>query len=171
MDKESKTYLVAVSKYGYDTQNTSVTLPAAVGESSSIAKELFLKKTPPPPVIEKPVIKATPTTKLRNIYFAYNRYKIRPEYHDMVDKAASYMKSNPGKNILLVGHSDLIGTERYNTKLSLQRAEAVKKALVDKGIQASRIMTKGEGSAKPLASNDQEKEGRELNRRVEFKPQ
>ncbi|MEN8247579.1 MAG: OmpA family protein [Bacteroidota bacterium] len=171
MDKEGKSYQLAVSKYGYDSQGISVTLPAAVGESSSIARELFLKKTPPPPVVEKPVVRRTPSKKLRNVYFNYNKSNLRPEYQEMVNKAVAYLNSNPQKSILLVGHSDLIGSERYNTKLSLQRAETVKKALVANGVKASRINTKGEGSTKPLASNHQEKEGRELNRRVEFKTQ
>ena len=83
-------------------------------------------------------------------------------------KAVEYLKSNPNTALLLVGHSDLIGAERYNINLSKDRAESVKKALVAKGIGAARIQTKGEGYKYPLASNDQEEDGRELNRRVEF---
>ena len=62
-----------------------------------------------------------------------------------------------------------IGAEKYNLNLSKSRADNVKQAIVSKGIAATRIQTKGEGYKYPLASNDQEEDGRELNRRVEFR--
>ena len=92
-----------------------------------------------------------------------------PAYKEKIYEAVAFLNANPGAKLMLVGHSDLIGAERYNTGLSKRRAESVKKAIVEQGIAASRIETKGEGSKFPLASNDDEKDGRELNRRVEFK--
>ena len=86
-----------------------------------------------------------------------------------MEKAVAYLKANPSAKLLLTGHSDLVGAEKYNVGLSKNRASNVKKAMVAKGIATSRIQIKGEGYKYPLASNDQEKEGRELNRRVEFK--
>jgi outer membrane protein OmpA-like peptidoglycan-associated protein len=79
------------------------------------------------------------------------------------------MKKDPSLKVELDGHSDVVGMERYNKNLSVKRAERVKTAMVKAGIAANRITVKGFGSDKPLAANDQEKEGRELNRRVEFK--
>ena len=67
------------------------------------------------------------------------------------------------------GHTDIVGTKNYNKSLSQKRAEAVKDFLTKKGIDSRRITAMGYGSSRPLASNDDEEDGRELNRRVEFK--
>ena len=76
---------------------------------------------------------------------------------------------NPNIKIELMSHTDSRGTEDYNMKLSQKRAEAAVKYLTKKGINTRRIKAKGYGKSKPLASNDDENGGRELNRRVEFK--
>jgi outer membrane protein OmpA-like peptidoglycan-associated protein len=65
-------------------------------------------------------------------------------------------------------HTDNRGSDAYNLQLSQKRAESVVNYLISKGIAANRIIAKGYGESKPLASNDDEAEGRELNRRVEF---
>jgi outer membrane protein OmpA-like peptidoglycan-associated protein len=170
---EARDLQLMVSSGGFESQQLAIVFPAVGEESSSISKSVTLSRTQPPPPPVPPVVVRKPTTgggtKLRNIYFSYNRSFIKKEYNDKVDKAAEYLKSHPSEKILLVGHSDLIGAEKYNIGLSKKRASNVKKALVAKGIAASRIQIKGEGYKYPLASNDQEKEGRELNRRVEFK--
>jgi outer membrane protein OmpA-like peptidoglycan-associated protein len=69
----------------------------------------------------------------------------------------------------IAGHTDAVGTKAYNQYLSLKRAQAVKDYLTKKGISTRRIKAVGYGKSKPLASNDDEQGGRELNRRVEFK--
>jgi len=69
--------------------------------------------------------------------------------------------------ISLNGHCDNIGEDALNNKLSLERANIVKDYLVGKGVESSRIMTKGHGTSKPKQSNETEK-GRSANRRVEF---
>lgn len=79
------------------------------------------------------------------------------------------MAENPRLKVEIAGHTDNIGTAAYNMQLSQRRAEAVKDYLVKKGIDPRRITAKGYGKTRPLASNDDEKEGRELNRRVEFR--
>ena len=79
------------------------------------------------------------------------------------------MQQNPTMRVEIAGHTDNIGTAAYNLTLSKRRAEAVKDFLTKKGIDARRIMAVGFGKSRPLASNDDEEEGRELNRRVEFK--
>ena len=67
------------------------------------------------------------------------------------------------------GHTDNIGTKEYNKDLSSRRAKAVVNVLTRKGIDPARIITNGYGEEKPIVSNDDERDGRELNRRVEFK--
>ena len=69
--------------------------------------------------------------------------------------------------IIAVGHTDSVGKEAYNQRLSVRRAEAVKAYLVGKGIEASRVYTEGKGEAQPVASN-KTKDGRAQNRRVEI---
>jgi outer membrane protein OmpA-like peptidoglycan-associated protein len=166
---EVKQYNLSIENPGFESLSVSIAIPAVGEESTTIEKSVTLvRKAPPPPpkVTKRP---ATTGNKLRNIYFDFNKSKLKSEYQDKVNKAVAYLKANPGVKILLVGHSDLIGAEKYNKGLSQRRAEVVKKAMVAQGIASSRIQTKGEGAKFPLASNDQEKEGRELNRRVEFK--
>jgi len=67
------------------------------------------------------------------------------------------------------GHTDFVGAKAFNKRLSEKRAAAVKSFLVSKGVDTRRIKTVGYGEERPLASNDDEKEGRSLNRRVEFR--
>lgn len=162
---EPRDYVLTVTAPGYEEQLITISLPA-VGETDS-EMERSVDLIPLEPV--KPPRPVVVSKKLRNVYFNFNRAELRTEYTDKVDAAVAFMKDNPSAKILIIGHSDLIGAEKYNSGLSLRRANTVKQAMVAKGISASRIDTKGEGAKFPLASNDQEKEGRELNRRVEFK--
>ncbi len=69
--------------------------------------------------------------------------------------------------IVAVGHTDSVGPEAYNQRLSVRRAEAVKAYLVSKGIEANRVYTEGKGEAQPVADN-KTKDGRAKNRRVEI---
>ena len=76
------------------------------------------------------------------------------------------MLSNPEKTIVLEGHTDDSGDENYNLELSKRRAESVKNALINKGINEERIKTKGCGSTQPLFPNNFDDELKFLNRRV-----
>ena len=77
------------------------------------------------------------------------------------------MKENKDIKVLLVGHTDSSGPDNLNLNLSIQRANAVKKLLVKKGADASRITIKGEGEQKPVA-NKYTEEGKAKNRRIEI---
>src|SRR5690606_25370896 len=83
-------------------------------------------------------------------------------------KLERMMQQNPNIRVEISGHTDNIGTQAYNMFLSRKRAEAVKDFLTGKGIDGRRIKATGYGESRPLASNDDEREGRELNRRGEF---
>ena len=85
----------------------------------------------------------------------------------MVDGAVKVMKDKPNMRVSVEGHTDSIGSDAYNQKLSERRAQAVRDYLVSQGIDAARISVKGWGKAKPVASNKTEA-GRAENRRVEI---
>ena len=87
----------------------------------------------------------------------------------MLNEAYEILKENPEIGFELAGHTDNIGSEEYNMKLSEKRAKAVMEYFVRKGIDPNRFTTKGFGFTEPVASNDT-KEGRAKNRRVELTP-
>ena len=102
---------------------------------------------------------------LYGIHFDVDKATIRPETQPLFDDIAQMLKNFPVWRLSIVGHTDSTGDAAYNQRLSLERANAVKSALVDRGIQASRLETEGAGQNQPVASNDTP-EGRALNRRV-----
>lgn len=104
---------------------------------------------------------------LKNLYFLQSKDIILPESIPELDNILSYLEINSSTNIELQGHTDNQGDFNLNLQLSRNRALAVKKYLVSKGIKEKRISTKGLGSTKPIASNDSE-ETRKKNRRVEL---
>jgi OOP family OmpA-OmpF porin len=104
-----------------------------------------------------------------SVLFDVNRTEIKSEAHPMLNEAYDILKKNPDISIEVNGHTDNIGTEEYNMKLSKKRANAVMEYFVRKGIDANRFTTKGFGFTKPVVSNDT-KEGRAKNRRVELIP-
>ena len=79
------------------------------------------------------------------------------------------MNERPGMHIEVAGHTDNVGSDETNQALSERRAKAVMKYITSKGIDATRITAVGYGEKMPLVSNDDEKDGREINRRVEIK--
>ncbi|MFV0447244.1 MAG: OmpA family protein [Vibrio sp.] len=85
-----------------------------------------------------------------------------------LDLLVEQLKNYPDDIIEIVGHTDNVGTESYNTKLSLERAQSVANYIVDQGIDAKRLSIDGRGASEPVASNDTS-EGRAANRRVEIR--
>ncbi|NVO31496.1 OmpA family protein [Hymenobacter lapidiphilus] len=108
------------------------------------------------------------TIKLNNIFFTQSKYYLRENSYPELLRLVAILKEYPQIEIRLEGHTDNQGEPQLNVKLSLDRVNEVKKYLVQKGINGSRISTEGFGGGKPVASNDQE-ETRKLNRRVEFR--
>ena len=100
------------------------------------------------------------------IYFAFDNSSINSESKAVLEEVVNLTK-DANYSISIDGHGDHIGTKEYNYKLSLDRAEAVKNYLIDKGLSRILITTKGEGESTPIASNDTE-EGRAKNRRAEL---
>ncbi len=104
---------------------------------------------------------------LGDVLFETNKADLLPGAMRSIDKLAAFLKSYPNRKVLIEGHTDSRGSEAYNLKLSQKRANAVKEALIERGIDPSRIIAKGYGEAYPVASN-LTAAGRQQNRRVEI---
>ena len=108
---------------------------------------------------------------LRNIYFDLHSFHLQSESYEVLDELEKILEENPDINIEIEGHTCNIGSHEVNQEVSLRRAQSVKDYLVSKGIPATRLNAKGYGETRPLASNDDEENGRELNRRIELRIQ
>jgi type IX secretion system PorP/SprF family membrane protein len=99
--------------------------------------------------------------------FEFNSAKLDGPSKKYLDELAQALIENPHLNIKLTGHTDNIGSDKFNMKLSISRAEAIKNFIVDRGVAAERILAEGKGLREPLNENKTE-EGRNKNRRVEL---
>jgi len=154
----AKDYRLSAELDGYVFYNQNVKIPGAGTEPKSLSQTVILKK-----------IAVNVTSVLRNIYFDFNRATFKTESYAELNKLENMLRQNSSMKIEIGGHTDGVGSANYNKLLSQKRAEAVKDYLIEKGIDARRVKAVGYGKSRPLASNDDEDEGRELNRRVEFK--
>ena len=100
-------------------------------------------------------------------FFDFDKSVIKPEGKAKLDDLVGKVKAINLEVIIAVGHTDSVGSDAYNQKLSLRRSQAVKAYLVSKGIDKTRIYTEGKGEKQPVADN-KTKEGRAKNRRVEI---
>ncbi len=145
-------YAVVVHSEGYIDQSA-----ALVVEEGKPAKHDFA------------LVKVGTTVTLKGVYFDFNKATLKfPESQEALQAAYQILKDNPTIKVEIQGHTDNIGSDEYNQKLSEQRAWAVVNYLVQQmGVDASRLIARGYGESMPKASNDTP-EGRALNRRVEF---
>jgi OOP family OmpA-OmpF porin len=144
---------------------------------------IFLDPTPtpiepPPPPLETPTPVPTPLPTppvrkrivLRGVNFAFDSSVISSESRPVLDEAVQQLAAYPEVLLSVIGHTDSLGNEEYNQALSVRRAEAVFRYLVNRGIAPERVTVEGMGEANPVATNDTE-EGRAQNRRVELRVQ
>ena len=120
---------------------------------------------PPPPPPPKPT--SEKVTFAADTFFDFDKAVLKPEGKAKLDDLTSKIKGVTLEVIIAVGHTDSVGSDAYNQKLSLRRAEAVKAYMVSKGIEANRVYTEGKGEKQPVADN-KTAEGRAKNRRVEI---
>ncbi len=110
---------------------------------------------------------ATKVTYAADAFFDFNKAVIKPEGKAKLDDLTGKVKDINLEVIIAVGHTDSVGGDAYNQKLSVKRSEAVKAYLVSKGIEKNRVYTEGKGEKQPVADN-KTKEGQAKNRRVEI---
>ncbi len=151
-----KNYALHVSKDGYLFYSEKFEL------STGSYDKPFAMDVPMTPVKENVDVV------LNNVFFDVDKFDVLAKSEAELDKLVEFLSNNKGLTIELSGHTDNQGSEAHNLELSLSRANSVKSYIVAKGIEETRIQTKGYGSSKPVASNDT-KEGRAKNRRTVFK--
>ena len=154
---------------------------AAVGCDGAIVAQAAAAApapAPAPTVAPAPVAAPTPApapapvaaakvTFAADAFFDFDKSVLKPEGKAKLDDLVGKVKDINLEVIIAVGHTDSVGSDAYNQKLSLRRSEAVKAYLVSKGIEKSRVYTEGKGEKQPVADN-KTAEGRAKNRRVEI---
>jgi OOP family OmpA-OmpF porin len=112
-------------------------------------------------------VAATKVTYAADAFFDFDKAVLKPEGKAKLDDLVGKVKDINLEVIIAVGHTDSVGSDAYNQKLSVKRAESVKAYLVSKGIEKNRVYTEGKGKKQPVADN-KTAEGRAKNRRVEI---
>jgi outer membrane protein OmpA-like peptidoglycan-associated protein len=120
---------------------------------------------------ELDALKATPTSRgmvltLGDVLFDTGRAELKPGATRKLDQLAQFLAEHPDRRVQIDGFTDSVGSDSYNEELSQRRANAVRSALLSRGVDASRIGTEGYGKSYPVADNA-DSGGRQLNRRVE----
>ena len=165
--EEGKNYTILAERKGYLTRREPFTMQG---------------KSIPPIFLTKPITDTTfnvallldkatlnKTFALDNIYYDLNKYNIRPDAAEELDKLVTIMKDNPTLKIELGSHTDARDTDAYNQKLSQNRAKSAVEYIVSKGIDASRMTYKGYGETQLIVKNAKTEEEHQRNRRTEFK--
>ena len=140
---------------------------------SDLTPKPSAKPVPPPPAkpAAKPAAKPKPVaekvTLAADVLFDFDKSVLKNEGKNKLDDLAGKVKAINLEVVIAIGHTDSIGSDAYNQKLSVRRAESVKAYLVSKGVEPNRIYTEGKGEKQPVASN-KTKDGRQKNRRVEI---
>lgn len=161
-----KNLSLQVQRQGFIPATGSIAAPNEdLDIDSMTAPDICMEPVPIPE--NKPIV-------LTNIYFEFAKADIKPESFEFLDSLASFMLKYPTMAIEISGHTDNIGSDEKNQKLSEDRAAAVVKYLTDKGIKAENMQSIGYGETKPVAPNKKpsgkdDPEGRAKNRRIEFK--
>ena len=114
-----------------------------------------------------PPAAATKVTYAADTFFDFNKSVLKADGKAKLDDLAGKVKAINLEVIIAVGHTDSVGSDAYNQKLSVKRADAVKAYLITKGIEKNRVYTEGKGEKQPVADNKTDA-GRSKNRRVEI---
>jgi OOP family OmpA-OmpF porin len=139
---------------------------AAPGCDDAITAASKAAAAAPAPAAAQPAA-ASKVTYAADAFFDFDKSVLKAEGKAKLDDLVAKIKAINLEVIIAVGHTDSVGTDAYNQKLSVRRADAVKAYLVTKGIEKNRVYTEGKGETQPVADN-KTTEGRSKNRRVEI---
>lgn len=159
------TWTPATAAKGCDGAIVAAPKAAPKAAPAPMAKPAAPNAAPKP--APKPAVAATKVTYAADAFFDFDKAVLKKEGKAKLDDLVGKVKAINLEVIIAVGHTDSIGADKYNQKLSVRRAEAVKAYLVSKGIEKNRVYTEGKGEKQPVADN-KTKEGRAKNRRVEI---
>ena len=152
MLQEGPKYSLHIAQMGYDTLDMAI---ANIGDSIDV------QLTP---------IKKGEVFIVKDLFFATNKTRILSRSEEALNDLYMYLARNPQVRIKIIGHTDSVGKDEANQKLSDGRANEVMKDLIERGISADRLQAEGRGETQPIDTNDTE-EGRQNNRRVEIEIQ
>ncbi|MDZ7594823.1 MAG: OmpA family protein [Thiobacillus sp.] len=143
--------------------------PVAAPAPAPAPAPAYVAPAPAPVAYVAPEPAAPQKLVLEGVNFDFDKATLRQEDASELDKNVEALKAWGDVNIEVAGHTDSMGSDAYNMRLSKQRAEAVRNFLISRGVAADRLTAKGYGEAQPVADNATE-EGRFKNRRVELVP-
>lgn len=158
----TRPYQMVLEKQGYFTKVLPVPANGTMRGDTLVNPDICLQAFE----VNKPIV-------IKNILYDFNKATLRPESKTVLDSLVTIMVDNPKIIVQLSAHTDSIGSEAYNMKLSQERAQACVDYIISKGIADTRIIAKGYGKSHPIAPNSlpngkDNPEGRQLNRRTEF---
>jgi outer membrane protein OmpA-like peptidoglycan-associated protein len=150
-------YNVSVKSISDTTKYTIITVPA-LAEDEYFTDPFWVNIKFDPPKHYR----------LDNVHFDTDKATLRPDSYEQLKELLEYLQHHEEIKIEIAGHTDNVGTDAHNLKLSQDRANTIRNYLISKGIKATRLTAKGYGASVPVADNSTE-EGRQLNRRTEVK--
>lgn len=150
-----RNYGIAVTAEGYAFHSENFVVEEAQGYRE-VRKDIGLNR-----------YRAGTVIILKNIFFDFDKATLRPESKAELERVFQLLKENPKMKVRLAGHTDSMGSDDYNQRLSEARAKAVYEYLIQRGISADRLSYIGYGESRPIDTNDTD-EGRQNNRRVEL---
>ena len=158
-------YIMRIQKADYYADSVSFAIVEAGTMDSATVQLRPLPKIEE--VVEEPAIIVGQTFILHNMNFATNQTTILPSSEGALKTLYDFLSANENSRIKIIGHTDAVGKDDFNQRLSEGRANAIRNELIKRGIAEDRIVAEGRGESEPIADNETE-EGRALNRRVEI---
>lgn len=159
-------YILDIQADGYYGQTITFAIDS-VDQLVKLPVRLVKIPAPKPVEIVPEVVEKGETFVVKNLYFATNKTIILPISEPAMHELAEYLNRHPDIRVKVIGHTDSVGKDKANMKLSEGRAKAVRENLIERGIAADRLEAEGRGETQPIDTNDTE-EGRQNNRRVEI---
>jgi len=161
----------ATALAGCDGAPATMAAPAPMPAPAPAGPPMAAPAPAPAAAPVAPAVIAAPTSEkvtfAADAFFDFDKSVLKPEGRAKLDDLTSKMSGLNLEVIIAVGHTDSVGSDSYNQRLSIRRSEAVKAYLVSKGVEKNRVYTEGKGEKQPVADN-KTSEGRAKNRRVEI---